>query len=221
VRIATLSNAAVGHTQRWVEWFRGRGHEVGLWSLERGPDALGAHPLPSLPLPGALRYPFAAPALARALARFAPDVVLVMSSAMEVADFRLAAAGEWMSVSDTSGRAHVARELGARVEALRRIVGPDPAIAVTTGPYNDWRMCRAPCRVSDRTRMDALNAVWSTVVGERADVVALGYAAHLNAWRMAPTDPRRPDGVHLTPAAATASASQWLGPTLLEAAGRA
>lgn len=75
MRIATLSNAAVGHTQRWVAWFRGRGHEVAVWSLERGPAALGAHLLASPPLPGALRYPLAAPSLARALARFAPDVV--------------------------------------------------------------------------------------------------------------------------------------------------
>jgi len=75
VRIATLSNAAVVHTQRWVEHFRARGHEVGLWSLEPGPPRLGARPLPRLPLPGFLRYPLAAPALRRELAAFAPDVV--------------------------------------------------------------------------------------------------------------------------------------------------
>jgi glycosyltransferase involved in cell wall biosynthesis len=75
VRIATLANAAVGHTRRWVEHFRGRGHEVRVWSLERGPAELGAEPLPSAPLPGALRYPLAAPALAGALARFDPHLV--------------------------------------------------------------------------------------------------------------------------------------------------
>jgi glycosyltransferase involved in cell wall biosynthesis len=75
VRIATLSNAAVVHTRRWVEHFRARGHEVSIWSLEPGPAALSAHALPRAPLPGALRYPFAAPALRRALEAFAPDVV--------------------------------------------------------------------------------------------------------------------------------------------------
>jgi len=75
VKIATLSNAAVGHTARWVEFFRGRGHEVGVWSLERGPAELGAHALPAAPLPGALRYPLAVPALRAALRAFAPDVV--------------------------------------------------------------------------------------------------------------------------------------------------
>jgi len=75
VKIATLSNASVGHTQRWVEHFRARGHDVKVWSLESGPAALGAHALPSPPVPGALRYPLAAPALRSALAEFRPDLV--------------------------------------------------------------------------------------------------------------------------------------------------
>jgi len=75
VKIATISNAAVGHTGRWVEWFRGRGHDVQVWSLEPGPAGLGARALPSASLPGALRYPLAAPALRKELAAFGPDVV--------------------------------------------------------------------------------------------------------------------------------------------------
>ena len=75
MRIATLANASVVHTHRWVEHFRARGHEVRLWSLERGPDPPGAEPLPAAPLPGWLRYPLAVPALRAALDRFRPDVV--------------------------------------------------------------------------------------------------------------------------------------------------
>jgi len=75
VRIATLSNAAVLHTSRWVRHFRARGHEVRLWSLEPGPADLEAQRLPEAPLPGALRYPLALPALRRGLAEFAPDLV--------------------------------------------------------------------------------------------------------------------------------------------------
>jgi glycosyltransferase involved in cell wall biosynthesis len=75
MRIATLANAAVGHTRRWVEDLRARGHDVRLWSLERGPAELQARALPSFPVPGALRYPLAAPALRAALADFAPDLV--------------------------------------------------------------------------------------------------------------------------------------------------
>lgn len=75
MKLALLSNAAVEHTRRWVEYFRGRGHEVKLWSMEPGPASLGAVPLPRAPLPGALRYPLAVPRLRRELAAFAPDLV--------------------------------------------------------------------------------------------------------------------------------------------------
>ena len=36
MKIATLANASVVHTQRWVEHFRARGHDVRVFSLERG-----------------------------------------------------------------------------------------------------------------------------------------------------------------------------------------
>ena len=75
VRIATLSNAAVVHTQRWVRHFRARGHDVRLFSLEPDPAGLGAVRLPCAPLPGFVRYPLAVPALRRELAAFAPDLV--------------------------------------------------------------------------------------------------------------------------------------------------
>lgn len=75
MRIATLSNAAVVHTRRWVEHLRSRGHDVRVWSLERGPAELGARPLPSAPLPGFVRYPLAVPALARELRAFGPELV--------------------------------------------------------------------------------------------------------------------------------------------------
>jgi glycosyltransferase involved in cell wall biosynthesis len=75
MRIATLSNAAVIHTRRWVEHLRARGHEVRLWSLERGPETLGARPLPALPLPDFARYPAALGRLSRGLSEFRPDLV--------------------------------------------------------------------------------------------------------------------------------------------------
>ena len=75
MKIAALGNASVIHTRRWVEHFRARGHDVRLWSLEPGPPALEARPLPALPLPGFVRYPLALPALRREIAAFAPDLI--------------------------------------------------------------------------------------------------------------------------------------------------
>ncbi len=76
MRIATLGNASVVHTTRWVEHFRARGHAVRLFSLEPAPAGFAdVVRLPSSALPGALRYPLAVPALQRALAAFAPDLI--------------------------------------------------------------------------------------------------------------------------------------------------
>src|SRR6185503_13712034 len=77
MKLATLANAAVVHTRRWVEHFRARGHDVRVFSLE--PPWTTGDPgivrLPAAPLPGALRYPLAVPRLQRELKRFKPDVV--------------------------------------------------------------------------------------------------------------------------------------------------
>lgn len=75
MKIATLSNASVEHTRRWARWFRARGHDLRVWSLETPLAGLEAERLPCVPLPGFLRYPLALPALERALERFDPDLV--------------------------------------------------------------------------------------------------------------------------------------------------
>ena len=80
MKLATLANASVVHTRRWVEHFRALGHDVRLYSLEPGWPAAGAGAngfvrLSSPPLPGALRYPLAVPRLKRELDAFAPDLV--------------------------------------------------------------------------------------------------------------------------------------------------
>jgi L-malate glycosyltransferase len=75
LKIATLGNASVVHTQRWVEHFRARGHYVRLWSLEPGPPDLEVWPLRPPPTPPSFRYIAAVPALRRALREFGPDLV--------------------------------------------------------------------------------------------------------------------------------------------------
>jgi glycosyltransferase involved in cell wall biosynthesis len=75
VRIATLADARTEHARRWLRWFEDRGHEMRVWSLEPPVAGLEIQALPRAPLPGFLRYPLAAPAFARALADFRPDLV--------------------------------------------------------------------------------------------------------------------------------------------------
>ncbi len=75
MKIATLSNAAVIHTVRWVEHLRARGHEVRAYSLESPAPPFAAVALPAPPLPGWLRYPLAVPRVRAELSAFAPDVV--------------------------------------------------------------------------------------------------------------------------------------------------
>ncbi len=75
MRIATLADAAAEHTGRWAAWFRERGHEVRVWSLERPRPGLAIEALPRAPLPGFLRYPLALPALRSALDGYRPDLV--------------------------------------------------------------------------------------------------------------------------------------------------
>jgi glycosyltransferase involved in cell wall biosynthesis len=75
MKIATLSDASAEHTRRWARWFRARGHDLRVWSLETPLAGLEAELLPRAPLPGFLRYPLALPALGRALERFSPDLV--------------------------------------------------------------------------------------------------------------------------------------------------
>ena len=78
MRLATLANASVVHTRRWVEHFRARGHDVRVFSLEPAwteGGAPGVVRLPAAPLPGALRYPLAVPRLRHELRRFGPDLV--------------------------------------------------------------------------------------------------------------------------------------------------
>ncbi len=76
MRLLILGDAPNIHTRRWVGYFAERGHDVHVASCERS-DALAGtfHPLPAWPVPRALRYPLAAPALHALVARLRPSVI--------------------------------------------------------------------------------------------------------------------------------------------------
>jgi glycosyltransferase involved in cell wall biosynthesis len=83
MKLALLASAAAVHSRAWADALAARGFEVRLFSLEAPPGGWGLADwgavrlvrLPSAPLPGALRYPLAARALARALVEWRPDLV--------------------------------------------------------------------------------------------------------------------------------------------------
>lgn len=77
LRLLVLASADVVHTRRWVTFFRARGHEVLLATLEPSPERdLDEIILPSVVRrPMLLRYGMAVPALARLVRSFKPDLV--------------------------------------------------------------------------------------------------------------------------------------------------
>jgi glycosyltransferase involved in cell wall biosynthesis len=77
LRLLVLSNGAVGHTQRWVDYFVDRGDEVHLASLESGvPTRAHEHRLPSLVPLSALKYPMTVPWVRKLVQRLKPDAVV-------------------------------------------------------------------------------------------------------------------------------------------------
>ena len=76
VKIATLANAAVVHTRRWVEHFRARGHEVRAVVARAGPAGLGrARAAARRRCRASSATRSRCRALRRGLAAFAPDLV--------------------------------------------------------------------------------------------------------------------------------------------------
>ncbi len=77
MRLLVLASANVIHTRRWVAWFLERGHEVILATLE--PSGEDRHPeehvLPARSSVQAFQYLLAAPALARLVRKFRPQLV--------------------------------------------------------------------------------------------------------------------------------------------------
>lgn len=76
MRLLVLGNARVIHTVRWCEWFRRKGHEILLATLEK-PD----QPLPyqreltTVPGPACIRYPLAVRSLGATVREFSPELV--------------------------------------------------------------------------------------------------------------------------------------------------
>jgi len=75
MRLLILSDGASVHTRRWADYFRDRGHQVLLASLEARAGAEGQARLGGFPWPRPLRYLAAANQARKAISSFRPDLV--------------------------------------------------------------------------------------------------------------------------------------------------
>jgi L-malate glycosyltransferase len=76
MKLLVLGNARAVHTIRWCEWFRNKGHEVLLATLEQSDKPLEyEHGLKTIPGPAFMRYALAKSSLATLVHRFAPQLV--------------------------------------------------------------------------------------------------------------------------------------------------
>jgi hypothetical protein len=149
------------------------------------------------------------------LSDFSPQLVTIIGGTSEVVDFETPDLG-WTNILSSDGYDFVRNELTEVVAEARR-AAPAARIAMTTAPYNRWLLCRAPCLTHDDRRFDRYNDLveelaLSGVIDEMID-----YGEHLDALRLAPNDPRRPDGVHVSEEFSVVDATDWLGPALLGA----
>ncbi len=79
MRLLVLGNARAVHTVRWCEWFRSRGHEILLATLERSdkppPYERALKNVIGSALPAGIRYPLAVRSLGALIREFSPELV--------------------------------------------------------------------------------------------------------------------------------------------------
>lgn len=146
--------------------------------------------------------------------QFEPDVIVMISSAMDVSEFKV---GDGVrAVGSPDGDEYLLAEMNAVVARLHELA-PGAKVVWATGPYNDWKWgCPDPCLTSDRGRIDAYNGLVYRLAEQHPEVAVLDYGSHLNAGKKTVDTKTRPDGVHLSDKASLADARKWLGPTLLD-----
>ncbi len=148
------------------------------------------------------------------LSDFDPDVVVVMGGTSEIVDFETPELGR-TNILSPDGYDFVRNELTTLAGEIRA-GSADTQVVVTTAPYNDWLLCLSPCLTHQTVRFDRYNELVAELVADGTFDAALPYADHINGMDLEPTDPFRPDGVHLSPNGSRRDAEQWLGPAVLE-----
>ncbi len=143
------------------------------------------------------------------IAAFKPDVSLVFLSVMEQTDQRTTS-GKWDNLLDPAYRAHQESEFDSLIADLSATGAP---VAWADAPYFKFQI-DLPW-ISDSTqRTDVLNAMFRELAARHPNVRLLDYASHLNKPGNVVDTSIRPDGIHMSKAAAAQLDQTWLLPLL-------
>jgi hypothetical protein len=145
------------------------------------------------------------------IAAFHPDVALVFAAMMEQADQRTSLADSWHNVVDPNW---AARQLDAFRQYTADLSATGATVLWADVPIMRFMVRDRPWVSDAPVRTEALNALIHVLDGERSDVEMLDYASRLNRPFGAIDTSIRPDGIHLTDAAADDMVSRWLVPLL-------
>ena len=157
------------------------------------------------------------------LAAFAPEVIVAEAGFSEMLDRRPPAAGRWLRPGDRDYHEWLLEEYGAMADTLRSTAATDVAFATLNVPCGDYGRQRGWRRVSDPDgRVRALDrGVYPFLEGgQRGDLDGQLCPNGQYTDELWGIPDARPDGMHLSDEAAAELARRWLGPLVLETAGR-
>jgi hypothetical protein len=169
-------------------------------------------------------HDYGSPAWQAALA-FHPDLVLVETGMNDVFDRSLPAWGnQFKSPGDSTFDAYTDSTYAGIVDAMH--AGFGARVAWTTTPCDNWLLeptWMTPMQGNQRTQYEDSTLI--PALTRRSAVTLVDLAGQLCPSGTFITNPMgipnaRPDGFHLSDAAAAQVAARWLGPLLLSAAGR-
>ncbi len=140
---------------------------------------------------------------------FKPDVSAVFLSVMEQTDQR-SGNGSWDNLLDPAYRAHQESEFASFAKLLSETGAP---VVWANAPYVKFQQ-DLPWLSDDTHRTDVLNALYRDLAAHHSNIRLVDYASKLNRPDHVVDTSIRPDGIHMTDAAASRLAQTWLIPLL-------
>ena len=140
---------------------------------------------------------------------FKPDVSAVFLSVMEQTDQRTLSSN-WDNLLDPTYRVHQENEFSALVKLLTATGAP---VVWANAPFIKFQQ-DLPWVSDNPQRTNVLNQMYTQLAATHSNVHLIDYAAHLNRPGGVVDTSIRPDGIHMTDAAASKLAQTWLIPLL-------